>query len=96
MQDPVEIQDIEEIVKIVLNYAVRLAGIAVFIMLLVGGFKYLTAGGDPKKAEAAQKTITYAIFGLALLIGGWFILKLIQEFTGVPVTEFSIIPTSEP
>ena len=95
MQDPVEIQDIEEIVKIVLNYAVRLAGIAVFIMLLVGGFKYLTAGGDPKKAEAAQKTITYAIFGLALLIGGWFIFQFIEKFTGVEVTQFSI-PTPGP
>ena len=88
-----QIQDIEEIVKTILNYAVRLAGIAAFVMLIVGGFKYLTAGGDPKKAEAAQKTITYAVFGLVFLIGGWFILKLIQEFTGVPVTEFSIIPT---
>ena len=96
MQDPAEIQDLEEIVKTILNYAVRLAGIAVFMMLIAGGFKYLTAGGDPKKAESAQKTITYAIFGLVLLIGGWFILQFIEKFTGVPVTEFSIIPTPGP
>ena len=83
-------------VKVIFNYAVRFAGIAVFLMLIAGGFKYLTAGGDPKKAESAQKTITYAIFGLALLIGGFFILLFIEKFTGVEVTKFSISPTPIP
>lgn len=88
-----KIQGIECILIAILNLAVRLAGIAVFLMLIIGGFKYLTAGGDPKKAESAQKTITYAIFGLALLIGGWFILFFIEKFTGVEVTKF-VIPGS--
>jgi hypothetical protein len=84
------IQGFECIVQIVLNYAIRLAGIAVFIMLIIGGFKYLTSGGDPKAKEAAQKTITYAIFGLALLLGSWLILLFINEFTGLNVTQFTI------
>ncbi|HUS60256.1 MAG TPA: pilin [Nevskiaceae bacterium] len=93
MQDPAEIKDFEEIVRNILNIAIRLAGVALFIMLIVGGFKYLTAGGDPKKAEAAQKTLTYAIGGLVLVILAWFILLFIKEFTGVDVTKFQIIPT---
>jgi len=91
--EPIEvatIQGIECIVRIFLNLAVRVAGIALFIMLLAGGFKYLTSGGDPKTAESAQKTITYAILGLALLLGGWLILLFIKEFTGINVTIFEI------
>ena len=90
---PVEvatIQGFECIVQVNLNLAVRLAGIAVFIMLIIGGFKYLTSGGDPKATESAKNTITYAIFGLALLLGGWLILLFIKEFTGVDVTQFVI------
>ena len=33
-----------------------LAGIALFIMLLVGGFKFITSGGDPKSLESAKNT----------------------------------------
>lgn len=86
-----KIQAIECIVQQILQLIVQLAGIAVFLMLIVGGFKYLTAGGDKKATESAQQTITSAIFGLALLLISWFILLLIKEITGVDVTQF-IIP----
>ncbi len=86
------IQGIEHIFKIILNYAARFAGIAVFMMLIAGGFKYLTAGGNPEKTESARKTITFAIAGLALIILSWFILQFIRVFTGVDVTIFKIIP----
>lgn len=67
-----------------------LAGIILFIMLLSGGFKYITAGGDPKGVEGAKKTLTYAIGGMVLLAMAFLILRFIQEFTGVDVTKFRI------
>jgi TRAP-type C4-dicarboxylate transport system permease small subunit len=85
-----KIECLECVVQIILNLAIRMAGIAVFVMIIVGGFKYLTAGNDPKAIDSAQKTITYAILGLALLLGGWLILLFIREFTGIDVTQFSI------
>lgn len=90
MQNPATIKDLEEVVKNILNIAIRLAGVLLFIMLIVGGFKYLTAGGDPEKAQAAQKTLTCAIAGLVLVILAWFILLFIKQFTGVDVTQFNI------
>lgn len=84
------IQGLECIFINILNIATSLAGLAVFIMLLVGGFKYLTSGGDPKAAQSARNTLTYAILGLVLVIAAWFILKFIAEFTGVEVTIFKI------
>ena len=90
MEDPARIKDLEVVFRNVLNIVVRFAGVAAFIMIIIGGFQYLTAGGDPKKAESAKNTLTYAILGLALIIISWFILKFIQEFTGVEVTIFKI------
>lgn len=76
----------------ILNIVVRFAGIALFIMFLVGGFKYLTSGsGDPKKTQAAQQTLTYAIIGLVVILGAWIIFLLIKEFTGVDVLNFEIV-----
>jgi TRAP-type C4-dicarboxylate transport system permease small subunit len=87
-EDVVTLQYLEVILKNFLNIAIRLAGLAVFIMLIMGGFKYMTAGGDAKAAESARNTITYAILGLVLIIGAYFFLRLIKEFTGVDVTIF--------
>jgi hypothetical protein len=75
----------------VVKVALGLAGIVLFIMLVVGGLKYITAGSDPKAAESAQKTITYAIGGLILILISFLILVLITTITGVDVTKFTIV-----
>lgn len=90
VDDVATLKGFECIFRNILNIATQLAVLAVFIMLILGGFKYLTSGGDPKATESAQKTITYAILGLVFLIGAWLILKFIEVFTGVPVTIFKI------
>lgn len=90
------LQYLEVILKNFLNNAIRLAGLAVFIMLIVGGFKYMTAGGDAKAAESARNTITYAILGLVLIIVAYIILVFIKEFTGVDVRYFQFPNAPEP
>lgn len=89
--EPAQFTDLETLFSGILNVALTVAIIAVFLMLLLGGFKYLTSGGDPKGNESAKNIITYAILGLLLMIGAWFILQLIKTFTGVEVTKFSIL-----
>ena len=74
----------------VLSIALTGLGLVMFVMLVVGGFKYLTAGGDPKAMESAKGTLTWAIAGLILAILAWFILSAIQNLTGVNVTTFTI------
>jgi hypothetical protein len=59
-------------------------------MLIVGGFKYLTAGGEAPAVESARKTITYAIAGLVLVALSFLILRFIYAFTGVDVTQFKV------
>lgn len=80
---PKPLTGLEGVFSNVLNVAIALGGIALFIMLLVGGFGYITAGGDAKKAAGAQQTITWAILGLVFLASAYLILRLIAQFTGV-------------
>jgi hypothetical protein len=89
--EPAQIGHFNTIFSTILNLATALGLLVVFIMLLLGGFSYLTAGGDPKAMEGAKNTITYALMGLALMIAAWFILLLIESFTGVNVTKFNIL-----
>jgi len=88
--DVATIQGFECLFQNILQVIIPIAGIAFFAMFLVGGFKYLSSGGDPKKASAASHTITMSFIGIIGVILSWLILLFIQNFTGVKVTEFSI------
>ena len=88
--EPATIQDLEKVFANVVTSLLALGGITLFLMLLSGGFKYLTSGGDPKAVEGAQKTLTYAIGGLVMLAGSYIILKIIENFTGATITNFLI------
>lgn len=74
----------------IVSIVLALSGIVLFIMLLTGGFKYLTSGGDPKAVDAARNTLTYAIGGLVVLVLAYVVLLLIKTITGVNVTEFKV------
>lgn len=74
----------------VVSAVLGLVGIVLFIMLVIGGFQYITAGGDPKGVEAAKKTLTYAIGGAVLLAASFLILQFIKAFTGIDVTQFRV------
>lgn len=84
------IQCVEAIFGNAVFAVVTLSGIAVFIMLLIGGFNFLFSGGDQKKVEQAQKTITNAIIGMVVIVAAYLILQTIGVFTGVNVNVFKI------
>ena len=88
---PAQISDLTIIFGNVVKVSLAIAGVVLFILLLSGGIKYITSGGDPKAAEGAQKTITYAIGGLVLVLLSYLVLVLIKTITGVDITQFEII-----
>lgn len=49
-----------------INILSWIVGVAAVIMLLVGGFRYVTSGGDANSISAAKNTILYAIIGLVV------------------------------
>lgn len=42
------------------------SGVAAVIMVILGGFKYITSGGDSNAIASAKNTILYAIVGLVV------------------------------
>ena len=61
-----------------------------FFMLLLGGFEYITAGGDKEKTQNSTKKITGAIFGLAILFSIFAIIALVEGVFGVSILKFTI------
>lgn len=75
----------------IIRGVMALSGVALLVMLLVGGFNFLFSGGDPKKLEAAKGTIGSAFLGLIVIIMAYVILNAVSKFTGVTeITKFQI------
>ena len=75
----------------VLQVISLIAGLVFLVMFILGAFNFLFSGSDPKKVAAAGSRLTMAIMGLIGIIASYLILRLIENFTGVKVTDF-IIP----
>lgn len=54
------------------------AAFLLLIMLLYGGFTWITAGGTPENLAKAQKIMTYAILGLVIVVLSFLFVKLIS------------------
>lgn len=74
---------IGHIVSNLVSAAFIISGVAVFVMLVMGGVEYITSGGDKAKTEAAQKMITSAIIGLAIVASSYAIYMIVLEFFGI-------------
>jgi hypothetical protein len=90
VDDVATLRGLEGVFESVVTIVLGLGGVVLFIMLIMGGFKFITAGGDPKAIEGAKKTLTYAIGGIVLIALSFLILRFISIFTGVDVTQFQI------
>ena len=74
----------------ILRLIVPLLGLALFVLLLAGGFQYMTAGGDPKQTQKAAGTLTSAIIGIVVVVGVWFIFQILKALTGLDLLQFAI------
>ena len=88
--DPARISDLEGVFGQVVSVALGAAGIAALVMLVIGGFKFLSAGGDKEATQKAGQTITYAVGGLVLVLSAWIILNFLGNFLGVDFSIFKI------
>lgn len=66
-----------------LSKMIVLIGIGSFVFLLIGGFRYVAAGGDQKSIDAARKTITYAVVGLLGSVAIYFIFQALMNSLGL-------------
>lgn len=54
----------------VANFIIMIVGVASVIVIMIGGFKYMVASGDPTNIKSAKDTIMYAIVGILVAVFG--------------------------
>ena len=70
-----------------------LVALVFFFILVFGGLKWVTSGGDEKKVGEARSQITNALIGLAIVFAAWAIMKLIGTVFGIDILGGLTIPS---
>lgn len=79
---------VEDLIVDVLNWMIGAAAVICVVMLIVGGYSYMTAGGDEQKVGKATKTLTNAMIGLAICFIAVILVNFVlKNFLGVQPAE---------
>lgn len=74
-------QKVQDLIKLVINVFSLVVGIVAVIMIIYGGLKYITSGGEGSNISAAKNTILYAIIGLVVVALAQIIVRFVLSRT---------------
>lgn len=66
------------VIKIV-QFVLGFLGLIAVIMILYGGFMWMTAGGNEEKVASAKKIISAAVIGLIVVLLAWAIVIFVVQ-----------------
>lgn len=75
-------RDLRDTIAQIINVALSLLGIVAVVIVLIGGFKWMTAGGSEDKIGEARSLIFAGIIGMAIILSAWAITKFVLNALG--------------
>ncbi|MEK7538199.1 MAG: hypothetical protein AAB619_04485 [Patescibacteria group bacterium] len=73
--------DLKQTVINILNLALGLLALVAVVMIIVGGFTWLTASGNEEKVDKAKKIISAAVIGLIIVLLAWAVVIFVARTT---------------
>ena len=72
-------KDVRTTISSIINVALSLLGIVAVVIILAGGFKWMTAGGNEDKVAEAKKLIIAGVIGLGIILTAYAIARFVLE-----------------
>ena len=69
--------NVENKVVNVINIFLYVVGFVAVVMIIYGGFLYMTSQGDAGKVQKAKNTILYSVIGLAIAVLAYVIVGIV-------------------
>lgn len=73
--------DLKQTVINIIQWVLGILALVAVVMIIYGGFTWLTAAGDDTKIDKAKKVISAAVVGLIVVILAWAIVIFIAGTT---------------
>ena len=76
-------ESVNAIITTVINIFSLVVGVIAVIMIIIGGIKYITSGGDAGGVSSAKQTILGAIIGLVIVALSQVIVRFVLQKVAV-------------
>lgn len=70
----------------IVKYLMTFLGIIAVVIILLGGFKWMTAAGNDEKVSEAKKLLIAGMIGLAIILGAYVIVNFVIQTTTNVIT----------
>ena len=77
--NPLKFDTLEQVLKAIADFLFTISIPISVIVIIVGAFQLLTAGGNEEKIRKGKRTITWAVIGFAVILVSGSIALLIQN-----------------
>jgi heme/copper-type cytochrome/quinol oxidase subunit 2 len=71
---------IASIFRLIINWALAIAFIAAVIILIYGGFLYITSAGNTDQAGKGKTAIQNALIGIVIIVLSYIIVQIVFRF----------------
>jgi len=82
LPNPLSCEDLGCVIEKIISKLVQLAIPIVVIMVLIGGFQIMTAGGNEEKIKQGRSTIWWAVIGYAIILLADGLVLIIKSVLG--------------
>lgn len=69
---------LKETVFTIINVILGFLGIVAIVIILVAGFKWMTAAGNEEKVTGARQMLIAGVIGLAIVLASWAIAQFVM------------------
>jgi hypothetical protein len=73
------------IINALVPYIFGMAGLALLVILIWGGFELMTSAGDPKKMQSAQGKLTNAVVGFIIIFVAYWLVQILEVIFGIKI-----------
>jgi len=88
-------RDIRSVIISIVNVILGLLGVIAVVLVLYGGYLYMTSQGEMDKIEKAKKLLLNAFIGLLIILSTYAIVRFLLQELGGATTDVPSSPTSE-
>ncbi len=78
IENPIIYDTTAKLIGALVSFLMKIAIPIAVIMIVVAGFYFITATGDPEKIKTAKKIILWTLIGLIVILSAWGFIEVIE------------------
>lgn len=79
-----------DLISALIQLGFVVGGLAFILMFLLGGYQWITSGGDKDGLSKAKNRIVHALTGLIVLFSLYAIISFLGGFLGIDLSNFTL------